>query len=244
MAVVPGSDLLAMITSLRGLCTGRLAGVLHSRGLDHDQLRELGHGLAMPPSVRRPLHPLLTRGVAVHSLEVEDHRSKDLAVAAVSRMAGAHGLRRRDRDGLEQALDEMLLNALYDAPLDERGRPRYAHLLPHARLDIRLPPGQRALVRHAGDDQRYVVAVRDRFGALRRHTILNYIGRCAQAQLDRSDPLEAKPGGAGVGLFLIASAASELLFRLHSGRVTEVVCALSMNHGEGGLRALFIEEDA
>jgi hypothetical protein len=235
-----------MVSALR---SPRLVGALCSEGLETDRVRELGRGLAMPPSVRRPLHPLLARGVAVHSLEVDDAHSKDAAVAAVSRMARAHGLRRRACGDLEQALDEMLLNALYDAPLDETGRPRYTQLSPAARLAVRLPPGERALLRHAGDDRRYVVAVRDRLGALRRGTVLDYIGRCALAPRDRRDPLLAKPGGAGVGLFLIACAASELLFRLQKGRVTEVVCSLDMTRGVdrdrpcGGLRALFIEDD-
>jgi hypothetical protein len=88
------------------------------------------------------------------------------------------------------------------------------------------------------------VAVRDPFGSLRRETVLDYLSRCAQAQAERQSPLSARSSGAGVGLFLIACAATELCFRLRQGRRTEVVCTFDMRPGGHQLRALFIDDDA
>ena len=55
--------------------------------------------------------------------------------------------------------------------------------------------------------------------------MLDYLIRCATAQARHASPLEQKKSGAGVGLFLTAMAASELLFRLWRGRLTEIVFA-------------------
>ena len=190
--------------------------------------------------MRRPLHPLLLPQVPQHRLLVQDYAGKDAAVAAVGDWAASR-LPARLVASLEGALDELLLNALYDAPRGPLGTPRYGDLGPARRAALPAVPGEHAEVRWAADSARLVVAVRDRFGALRGTTVLDYLSRCAEAQRARTSPLERKTSGSGIGLFLVATAATELLFRLRRGALTEIVFALSSDRPRP-LRALVLDE--
>jgi anti-sigma regulatory factor (Ser/Thr protein kinase) len=216
-------------------------GVISSHGLSPDELHSLRRTLARPQSARRPLHPALPTGERGASLLVASYAGKDQAVQSLGEFAAQNGLSRRAVAALEQAVDELLLNALFDAPCDDRGQPRYLVQSPRERLAIVARPGEEAEVRFAADDRRVVVAVRDPFGALRRSTVLRYFRRCALAQQARQSPLEQKTGGSGVGLFLVLSTASELLFRLHAGHSTDVVYTIYRQR-PWPLRALLIED--
>ena len=136
-----------------------------------------------------------------------------------------------------------LLNALYDAPRGPRGTPRYAEIPPSERVLIQALPGESAWVRFASDGSRLAVGVSDRMGQLRRHTVLSYLERCASAQLRHQSPLEDKTSGSGVGLFLTAMAASELLFRLRQGQSTEIVFCQYLSRPRP-LRVLVVDDDA
>lgn len=242
MELVDEPELLGMLEALRGRAeAGPLRGVLATAGRPPTEVTALRRGLPRRPSARRPLHPLLAPGTPVSTLRVSDYEEKDRAVARVGDWA-AELLPRRDVAALEGALDELLLNALYDAPRDASGAPRYRDLSPTQRAVLPKIPAEHAELRYACDRERVVVSVEDRFGALRAATVLDYLTRCAEAQRARSSPLERKTTGAGIGLFLVACAASELLFRLAAGRRTQVVFTLRRDRTARSLRALVLDE--
>lgn len=218
-------------------------GVVNSIGFDDAQLDRLRRGWAYPQSARRPLHPLLAAGVRREHRRVLSYRQKDEAVFELAAWAQGLGLSHRQVAAFEQAADELLLNALFDAPVNAEGTPRYLTYTPQQRLLIMAEPHDAAWLSYAADEQRVVVAVHDPFGRLRRPTVLDYFRRCALAQEARQSPLERKAGGAGVGLYLVLSSASELLFRLCPGRSTEVVLAIYRQRPYT-LRALCFEEYA
>lgn len=216
-------------------------GALSTAGLSDEQVDSLRRSLARQKSARWPLHPLLPASLPVQTLRVASYREKDLAVASLADWSASTGLPRRLVAALEQAVDELLLNALFDAPCDAGGRPRYETYSAQQRLLITALPGEEAELRYAADSQRVVVGVRDSFGRLPRSTVIDYFRRCAAAQAARISPLEQKAGGSGVGLYLVLSAASELLFRLHEGHSTEVVFTVYRQRPYT-LRALCFEE--
>ncbi len=238
MLLLPDADLLGLATALRQ--SEALSAVSTSQ-LSDEVLSALGQRLFRPPTVRKPLHPLLPAQCRVTELEVSDYREKALTVGIVADWAAEQGLPSRHVLALEQAVDELLLNALYDAPRDETGSPRYAGLSPADRVALRALPGESARVRFASDGVRVVVGVADFLGQLRRDTVLDYLIRCAMAQARHTSPLENKKSGAGVGLFLTASAASELFFRLWRGRLTEIVFCQYLRRPRP-LRVLLVDE--
>ena len=220
LLLLPDADLLGLAEALSAQAA---VGAISTAQLPEPVLASLRQRILRPSTVRRPLHPLLPLRCPLFEHEVCDYREKALTVGLVADWAAAQGLPQRHVLALEQAVDELLLNALYDAPRDEHGQPRYAALSPSERVGLRAQAGESARVRFASDGVRVAVGVSDAMGHLRRKTVLNYLVRCASAQARHQSPIEHKKSGAGVGLFLTATAASELLFRLRPGRLTEIV---------------------
>lgn len=240
LLLLPEADLLGLANAL---VESSAHGAISVAPLPEPLLSALRQRLLRPATVRRPLHPLLPAHCPTFDQEVCDYREKALTVALVADWAASQGLPSRHVLALEQAVDELLLNALYDAPRDEQGQPRYAGVLPSDRVLLQALPGESARVRFATDGVRLAVGVSDRMGRLRRRTVLDYLIRCATAQQRHQSPLEDKKSGAGVGLFLTATAASELIFRLRSGRLTEIVFCQYLSRPRP-LRVLVVDDDA
>ena len=133
-------------------------------------------------------------GAQIHSYLVGDYQEKSLCIAQISEFCEAMSVRRKYRESIEQCLDEMLMNALYDAPVDEQGRPIFAEIPTKTRISLRVE--QKVVVQYVCDGKQFAVAVRDSFGRLERQVVLRYLYKClhSEQQIDR------KTGGAGVVL--------------------------------------------
>ena len=127
-------------------------------------------------------------------------------------------MRRQVRSAIGQVCEELLMNALYDAPVDDDGKQVFAEVDPHDRTRSRSP--RPVSIRYAATESQFAIAVRDRFGRLAKNTILAYIEKCLHSpvQIDR------KTYGAGLGLYLVANAAASYLVNVAYGIATEVVC--------------------
>jgi hypothetical protein len=137
------------------------------------------------------------------------------------------------------AAEELLSNALYDAPVDEQGRPRNAHLSRTEEIQLRADEKIEVEVvfgaTHAG------IAVKDPFGALRRPTVEASLARCLRRGADQVD---GKQGGAGLGLYMMFQTACSLAVAVTSGRRTEVLAIAELGRGprlaEGDARSLHL----
>ncbi|HMU39784.1 MAG TPA: hypothetical protein PKE31_12320 [Pseudomonadota bacterium] len=238
LQLLPSADLLGLVMALRD---GNAAAAVSVASLSETALLRIAQRILRPPTVRKPLHPLLPPQCSMTELEVSNFREKALTTTIVADWAQQQGLPARHVVALEQAADELLLNALYDAPRNADQTPRYSALSPSDRVLLEAQPGESARLRFASDGMRIVLSVSDSIGHLRRKTVLDYLHRCATAQLRHQSPIEQKTSGAGVGLFLVAEAASELLFRLRPGRLTEVVFCQYLSRPRP-LRVLLIDD--
>jgi hypothetical protein len=160
----------------------------------------------------------LPEGTQVNYFRMRDFQGRSTAIDTVLKYAEQSGIRRQVRAAIGQVCEELLMNALYDAPVDERGNQIFAEVDPHARVDSMSP--RPVSIRYAATDDQFVVAVRDRFGRLAKNTILDYINKClhSEQQIDR------KTYGAGLGLYLVANAAAGYVVNVAYGMATEVVC--------------------
>ena len=77
------------------------------------------------------------------------------------------------------------MNALYDAPVDDEGKPLFADVPVRERVLMRAD--EKALVQYACDGERFAVSVRDAFGTLRKETVLQYLDKCLHAERRRAD---------------------------------------------------------
>jgi PEGA domain-containing protein len=168
------------------------------------------------------LEKVVPWGVKIYSMLVGDYQEKSVAIAAVSDFAAALGVRRKYREAIEQCLDEMLMNALYDAPVDAAGKQMFADVPTKTRISLRME--QKATVEYACDGSMFALSVRDSFGTLRGETVLRYLDKCLHAdqQIDR------KAGGAGLGLYIICNAATQFLISVQPNVATEVTCTFDL----------------
>jgi CheY-like chemotaxis protein len=115
--------------------------------------------------------------------------------------------------------DELISNAVHNAPVDESGV-HYRKDLPR---DRELPLDTRHRVRlRWGCDARYLaIEVTDWFGTLDQHAILN--------ALARSDVRQAG-GGAGMGLALTYRSCDQLVFNLAAGARTEIIALIDVRY--------------
>jgi hypothetical protein len=160
----------------------------------------------------------LPAGTPVHYARLRDFEGRGRAIQTVLDFAEESKMRRQVRSAIGQVCEELLMNALYDAPVDETGNPIFADVDPHDRKDTRSP--RPVSIRYAATDNLFAVAVRDRFGRLAKNTVLSYIEKCIHSpnQIDR------KTYGAGLGLYLVANAAATYVVNVAYGIATEVVC--------------------
>jgi hypothetical protein len=160
----------------------------------------------------------LPAGTPVHYARLRDFEGRGRAIETVLGYAEQSKMRKQVRAAIGAVCEELLMNALYDAPVDASGRPIFAEIDPHHRRGTRSP--RPVSIRYAATDQLFAVAVRDRFGRLSKNTILSYIEKCIQSpnQIDR------KTYGSGLGLYLVANAAASYVVNVAYGIATEVVC--------------------
>ena len=142
----------------------------------------------------------------------------------VREYADQHRINRRIVDTLLVVADEMVTNALYNAPTDASG----AH--PHAARSrtekISLEPDRAIEIELRCDGQRLGIATIDPFGSLEPDVVLSSLRRC----FERATPRQG-PGGAGLGLYILLGSVSHVVFNVARGRRTEVIGLLDVSGG-------------
>ncbi len=160
----------------------------------------------------------LPEGTPVQYARIRDFEGRGKAIQTILDFAEAAKMRRQVRSAIGSVCEELLMNALYDAPIDEDGNSVFAEIDPHERVKSRSP--RPVSIRYAVTDQTFAVAVRDRFGRLAKNTILSYIDKCIQ----QPNQIDRKTYGAGLGIYLVANAAASYVVNVAYGIATEVVC--------------------
>jgi hypothetical protein len=172
------------------------------------------------------LEKYLAWGAKVHEIAVRSYEDKRSALFTVAEAAREVGARRPVIAKIESVTDELLMNALYDAPAIRSGiSPRLRilkatepppTLLPDAGNDV-------ALLRYACDGRYFAVSVQDDYGELHKEAILDHLQR-ARTERGRPKSPEEAAGGAGLGLYFILSSVTRFIANIDRGHRTEVIC--------------------
>ncbi len=121
--------------------------------------------------------------------------------------------------------DELLMNAIYDAPIDRKtNQPRYNHLT--RAVSVELEPSEYAYFRYGFDGTLLALSIEDPFGALPRDIILKYLESCYAGEFGKLNEKEGK-GGGGMGLYQILSSADLLVANIAPGERTELIAILN-----------------
>lgn len=128
------------------------------------------------------------------------------------------GVRGTLLDRVQVAAEEMMMNAVYDAPTDKDGKSLYNHL-PRS-TPVQLKKEEQSTLRFGTDGLWLAVAVEDPFGALPRDIIIKYLDSCYNGA---AGSLNSGKGGAGRGLHQILESCDLTVFNVRPGGKTEVI---------------------
>jgi len=218
IAILPRTNLSAVVDIMQA--SDRVAGMMVAETFHGPQLAAMATRVLAGDIFG--LDKLVLWGTQIHSFLVGDYQEKSLCIAQVSEFAELMGVRRKYRESIEQCLDEMLMNALYDAPVDEQGRQIFSEIPTKTRISLRVE--QKVVVQYACDGGQFVIAVRDVFGTLERSTVLRYLHKC----LHNEQQIDRKVGGAGLGLYLMTNSSTNVYFNVLPGVATEAVCTFDL----------------
>lgn len=129
------------------------------------------------------------------------------------------GVRSTVLDRVNSVTEELLMNAIYDAPTDAQGKALFNHL--PRRTEVLLDSHQQSQLRYSSDGVFLAVSVTDPFGALSKEVILRYLESNYQGVAE-IDEHQGK-GGAGRGLHQIVENADLTIFNVKRGVKTEVI---------------------
>ena len=122
--------------------------------------------------------------------------------------------------------DELLMNAVFSAPRDARGNPKYE--LVERNRDFVLQDNEHVDFRYACDGRSVFVSVADQFGSLEWESLVGYLG---SGFLKEKATLREGGGGAGIGLYMIAHSITQLVFNIHKNVRTEVIASFYVRSG-------------
>lgn len=152
---------------------------------------------------------------------VHSSAERDAAVATIQDRVSALQVPRRVAEMFGELAHELIMNAMYDAPVDAQGRPKYAA---NRKAELRLEDRECPTVWLATDGSRLVLQVSDPFGRLQRTHVVNGLARgLSGGEMDQSH------GGAGLGMMMCHNSAALLVFDVRRGIRTEVTAVFELD---------------
>jgi CRP-like cAMP-binding protein/CheY-like chemotaxis protein len=166
------------------------------------------------------LEKYISWGVEVQTLPVTSSKQRQGVLTGIGAYFENVGVRRANRERIHCVVEEMLMNAIYDAPVGPDGKSLYNHL--NRSEDLHLKAEEQGMVRFATDGVLIAVSVQDPFGSLKGDIILKYLeanyGGTAQ-----DINIAQNKGGAGRGLHQIVENSDLVVFNVDPGKKTEVI---------------------
>ncbi len=169
------------------------------------------------------LEKYLAWGVEVRERVLDDAADRVAAVTELDDAIHACALGPRAAAAASLIADELLSNALYNAPVDGAGVPVRRD---ESRAAQRPLAGREVVTLRYACDARYLaIEVRDRFGSLDRPTIM----RCLRKAVSRErNKISMSTAGAGIGLSSVYGTCNHLVFDLDPGSCTEVIALIDV----------------
>jgi hypothetical protein len=176
-------------------------------------------------------------GVTLYNMEIGSYEDKVKALDVLNAYAELAGARGPVRDRMALVAEELIINAMYHAPVDEDGKPKYRHM---SRKDLaKLTFDRKVRVACASNGQHFAVAVRDQYGSLEKDTVVQFLSKGTAKSLEP----ENRESGAGLGLVTGLKNANKLVFNLSPGAGTEVIALFDLDllaQGRSGVRSVHV----
>lgn len=169
------------------------------------------------------LQKYLLWGVEPYCVEIRDSNQKLGYIKQVSDYADSLGCNERVIEMVENIVDELVTNAIYNAPRDAGGAPKYAKL--SRREQVVLEDHEVGELQFACDGDYIAIAQVDPFGSLTQDTVVNYLNRCL---VKGPQQFSDNTGGAGIGLYRVFQSISKFIVNIDPGKKTEVISLIDL----------------
>ena len=116
-------------------------------------------------------------------------------------------------------VNELVTNALFNAPVDPDGTRRFMHL--SRQIEVALEPDEKIGVALCCDGSRLGVSVTDPFGSLTQDLLVQCLARCFRHEADQV--VFNRSGGAGIGLYMSLDFLSQFVVNIAPGDRTEFI---------------------
>lgn len=163
------------------------------------------------------LTSLLAQGAKVQVVKLALSSQKNEAVEAIKTLLMSAQFNSRMATVIATAVDELLMNAMFDAPVDELGKQKYAST---PRSTVLKLDGPAAVEMHVGYDGEYAaITAVDHYGSLDKNKLLAHISKM---YVDEEYKVKTNVAGAGIGLGQVFRAGGSFFFVSESRVRTEV----------------------
>jgi hypothetical protein len=216
-------------TLQRTLTDPRVGGVLAwDRGGRPWELRYLARRLLAPNETPPRMGELLGWGATTMAFRPSTTAEERETVIRVEKLARRLGAQRREAETVSTAAHELLMNAIYDAPIDGQGQLKYAL---HRAADIQLLPAEIPTLVFTISADFVALDMLDPFGRLPRNRFYEGVLRGHRNLIHGRSDLDTSMGGAGLGLHTLYSSGSILRAELQPNRLTHVSWVLDRRVG-------------
>jgi hypothetical protein len=157
-------------------------------------------------------------GCNMHNRRIVSARDRFEMVDQATEFAKRIGVHPRLAAMFRTAADELITNAIFDAPTDGDGNYRFAHLARGS--DVRLSPAESIEVTFSCDGRRLGISTVDPFGSIAQERLMH---RLAEALQLREREVNEHSGGAGLGLFFVYDSLSHFIVNIRPGSRTEMI---------------------
>ncbi|HSR96001.1 MAG TPA: hypothetical protein VLM79_02970 [Kofleriaceae bacterium] len=161
-------------------------------------------------------------GTELHTTTLTRASQRSYIVSELGEQVRERGQSERIASMAMLVTDELLSNAVHNAPVDDAGHRYRAELARHG--DLSLDGRHRVALRWGCDGRYLAVEVADEFGSLSRETILRALV---------TSSVKDAGGGAGMGIALAYRSCDHLVFNLAPGRRTEVIALIEVRFPPG-----------
>ena len=163
------------------------------------------------------LETLLRSGAKIQTVKLQSSAQKQGAVEAIRNYLLAAKFQPRMAGVIANAVDEILINAIFDAPVDEAGRSIYAAV---SRATVLKLEGKHAVEVQIGFDGKYAaVTAVDFFGSLDKSKLLAHISKI---YVEEEYKVKQSVAGAGIGLATVFRSGGSFFFASETSLKTEV----------------------
>lgn len=169
------------------------------------------------------INKYLRWGVEPLSIKVCESSKKHQYMQEVVEYASTLGCNSRTVELVSSIVDELVTNAIFNAPVDSNGKAKYRSLRRSEQLH--LADDEAATLQFACDGDFIAVSTRDPFGSLDQKTVIDYLNRCL---VKGPQQMSDDSGGAGLGLYRVFSSVSKFVINLDPGVQTEVISLIDL----------------